>query len=157
MLTVDCYDITDEGLVVLPSSDFYCRDNVELYYKGAFGNRGKELFNSTELLELPHYAIFKEFSLFKLQAIYENDFYFEKGKEATVKLRIFDNGEAKIQHWLTIRAYAPSGVTVKEKTATALLSNCNGDVLEKTFHILPEGFDGEKFDIRAQLISLAAR
>ena len=147
MLSVDMYDITDEGLKVFPREDFYCNDTEELYYKGAFGNRGKEHFGVTELLSLPHYSVFKEFSLFKMQAIYENDFYFENGRETAVKLKIYDNGEAKIQHWITIRAYVPSGVMVKETTFTALLNNCNGDVTEKTFHILPTQVTADKFDV----------
>ena len=147
MLTVDSYDITDEGLEVFPRDDFYCNDTEDVYYKGAFGNRGRECFNVTELLNLPHYSVFKEFSLFKMEAIYENDFFFENGKETSVKLKIYDNGESKIQHWLTIRAYTSSGAEVKEKTCTALLGNCNGDVLEKTFHILPTQVDGDKFDV----------
>jgi hypothetical protein len=147
MLTVDAYDLTENGLEVFPKDDFYCKDTEDVYYEGAFGNRGKESFNTTELVGLPHYSVFKEFSLFKLQAVYENDFFFENGKETTVTLKIFDNGEAKIQHWLTIRAYTSDGVTVKEKVTTALLGNCNGDVLEKTFHILPTQADGDKFDI----------
>ena len=147
MLTVDAYDITDEGLEVFPIGDLYCRDSDEVYYNGAFGNRGRECFNTTELLALPHYSVFKELSLFKLQAIYENDFFFENGKETSVKLKIYDNGEGKIQHWLTIRAYAPGGVEVKEKTCTVPLGNCNGDVVEKTFHILPTDVDGDKFDV----------
>ena len=147
MLSVDMYDITDEGLKVFPKEDFYCNDTEALYYKGAFGNRGKEHFGVTELLGLPHYSVFKEFSLFKMQAIYETDFYFENGRETSVKLKIYDNGEAKIQHWITIRAYTPDGVDVKEKTSTALLNNCNGDVTEKTFHILPTQVAGDKFDV----------
>ena len=147
MLTVDTYDITDNGLEVFPKDDFYCNDTEEVYYKGAFGNRGKESFTATELISLPHYSIFKEFSLFKVQAIYENDFFFENGKEASVKLKIYDNGEAKIQHWLTIRAYTLSGAEIKEKVTTAPLSNCNGEVTEKTFHILPTNVEGDKFDV----------
>ena len=147
MLTVDMYDITDEGLEVFPRDSFYCNDTEEVYYKGAFGNRGKEYFNTTELMELPHYSVFKEFSLFKMQAIYENDLYFENGQQTSLKLKFFDNGEAKIQHWITVRAYAPDGVEVKERVCTALLNNCNGDVTEKTFHILPTHFDGDKFDV----------
>ena len=147
MLTVDAYDITDNGLEVFPKEDFYCKDTEEIYYKGAFGNRAKENFNTTELINLPHYSIFKEFSLFKIQAIYENDFFFENGKETSVKLKIYDNGESKIQHWLTIRAYTVDGVEIKEKVTTASLSNCNGDVTEKTFHILPTNVESDKFDI----------
>jgi len=147
MLSVDAYDITDKGLEVFPRDDFYCKDTEEIYYKGAFGNRGMECFSTTELMSLPHYSIFKEFSLFKIQAIYENDFFFENGKEVSIKLKIFDNGESKIQHWLTIRAYTYSGVEIKEKTCTMPLSNCNGDVSEKTFHILPTQVDGDKFDV----------
>ena len=147
MLNVDMYDLTDVGLKVFPSDDFYCKDTEEVYYNGAFGNRGKEFFNTTELMDLPHYSIFKEFSLFKMEAIYENDFFFENGKEASVRLKIYDNGESKIQHWITIRAYTSSGVEVKEKVSTMLLNNCNGDVVEKTFHILPTQVDGEKFDV----------
>lgn len=147
MLSVDTYDITDEGLEVFPRENLYCDDADEVYYKGAFGNRARECFNTTELMDLPHYSIFKEFSLFKMQAIYENDFYFENGKETSVKLKIYDNGEGKIQHWITIRAYTSSGVEVKEKVSTMLLNNCNGDVIEKTFHILPTGVDGDKFDV----------
>ena len=147
MLSIDMYDITDRGLVVFPKDDFYCKDTEEAYYRGAFGNRASEYFNTTELLSLPHYSVFKEFSLFKVQAIYENDFFFENGNENSVKLKIYDNGEAKIQHWLTIRAYTSGGVEIKEKVCTAPLSNCNGDVLEKTFHILPTQVTGDKFDV----------
>ena len=147
MLNVDAYDITDDGLEVFPIDDFYCNDTDEIYYKGAFGNRGRESFTTTELLSLPHYSIFKEFSLFKLQAIYENDFFFENGRPTSVKLKIYDNGEAKIQHWLTIRAYTSGGVEVKEKACTVPLGNCNGDVIEKTFHILPTHVEGDKFDV----------
>ena len=147
MLTVDNYDITDDGLVVFPKDDFYCNDTEEIYYKGAFGNRARENFNTTELIALPHYSIFKEFSLFKLQAIYEKDIFFENGVETTVKLKIYDNGEGKIQRWITIRAYTCSGVEIKEKVSTALLNNCNGDVTEKAFHILPSKVDGDKFDV----------
>ena len=82
-----------------------------------------------------------------MQAIYENDFFFENGKETSIKLKIYDNGEAKIQHWLTIRAYTPGGVEVKEKVSTTPLNNCNGDVIEKTFHILPTQVEGDKFDV----------
>ena len=88
MLTVNEYDITENGLEIFPSNDFYCKDTDEVYYKGAFGNRGKEYFNITELVSLPHYSVFKEFSLFKAQAIYEKDFFFENGKETLVKLKI---------------------------------------------------------------------
>ena len=147
MLSVDAYDITENGLEVFPRDDFYCKDTDEVYYKGAFGNRAREHFNTTELMSLPHYSIFKEFSLFKIQAIYENDFFFENGKETSIKLRIYDNGEAKIQHWLTIRAYTSGGVEVKEKVCTAPLNNCNGDVTEKIFHILPTQVEGDKFDV----------
>ncbi len=147
MLTVDTYDITDNGLEVFPSENLHCNDTEEIYYKGAFGNRGKECFNTTELLNLPHYSIFKEFSLFKMEAAYENDFYFENGKETSVKLKIYDNGESKIQHWITIRAYTESGVEIKEKVSTMLLNNCNGDVTEKIFHILPTKVDSDKFDV----------
>ena len=147
MLPVDAYDITDEGLEVFPRDDFYSKDTEEIYYRGAFGNRAKECFNTTELLELPHYSVYKEFSLFKMQAVYENDLYFENGKEVSVKLKIYDNGESKIQHWITIRAYAPGGVEVKEKVSTVLLTNCNGDVTEKTVHILPTQVEGDKFDV----------
>ena len=147
MLSVDTYDITDEGLRVFPSDDFLCKDAEDVYYKGAFGNRGRECFNTTELMSLPHYSVFKEFSLFKLEAIYENDFFFENGKETSITLKIFDNGESKIQHWLTIRAYTADGAEVKEKVSTAPLSNCNGDVTEKTFHILPKQVEGDKFDV----------
>jgi hypothetical protein len=38
-------------------------------------------------------------------------------------------------------------VEVKEKVSTMLLNNCNGDVVEKTFHIHPTGVDGDKFDV----------
>ena len=147
MLTVDAYDITDNGLEVFPNKDLYCKDTEEVYYKGAFGNRGKECFTTTELMDMPHYSVFKEFSLFKMQAIYENDFFFENGKETSVNLKIYDNGEGKIQRWLTIRAYTSTGVELKERVCTALLNNCNGDVLEKTFHILPTQVDGDKFDV----------
>ena len=147
MLSVDMYDITDEGLKVFPRDDLYCNDTEEIYYKGAFGNRAREYFTTTELVSLPHYSIFKEFSLFKMQAIYENDFFFENGKETSVKLKIYDNGESKIQHWLTIRAYTSDGVEVKEKVTTALLNNCNGDVVEKTFNILPTKVESDKFDV----------
>ena len=147
MLSANEYDITDSGLEVFPTDNLYCQDGVEVYYNGAFGNRGRENFNVTELTSLPHYSIFKEFSLFKMQAIYENDFFFENGREKTVKLKIYDNGEGKIQHWITIRAYAPSGVEIKEKVSTVLLNNCNGDVIEKELHILPTNLDGEKFDV----------
>ena len=27
------------------------------------------------------------------------------------------------------------------------LSNCNGDMIEKTFHILPKQVEGDKFDV----------
>ncbi len=147
MLNADMYDISNEGLEVFPRDIFYCNDTEEVYYKGAFGNRGRENFTSTELLSLPHYSVFKEFSLFKLQAIYENDFFFENGRETSVKLKIYDNGEAKIQHWLTVRAYTSGGAEVKEKTCTVPLGNCNGDVIEKTFHILPSHVEGDKFDV----------
>ena len=147
MLSVDAYGITDEGLDVLSKDDFYCRDTEEVYYKGAFGNRGSECFGTTELIHLPHYSVFKEFSLFKLQAIYENDFFFENGKETSVTLKIYDNGEAKIQHWLTVRAYTVGGVEIKERVCTAPLNNCNGDVTQKTFHILPTQVEGDKFDV----------
>ena len=36
---------------------------------------------------------------------------------------------------------------IRQKARAALLSNCNGDVLEKTFHILPKNVEGEKFDV----------
>ena len=147
MLSADTFNITDEGLEVFPNNDFYCKDTEEVYYRGAFGNRGKEYFSTTELVNLPHYSIFKEFSLFKMQAIYENDFFFENEKETSVKLKIYDNGESKIQHWLTIRAYTLDGVEVKEKVTTVPLSNCNGDITEKTFHILPKHVEGDKFDV----------
>ena len=147
MLNVDAYDITDDGLEVFPLDNFYCNDTDEIYYNGAFGNRGKECFNTTELIRLPHYSVFKEFSLFKIQAIYENDFFFENGKQTSIKLKIYDNGESKIQHWLTIRAYTLDGVEIREKVCTIPLSNCNGDVVEKTFHILPTQVEGEKFDV----------
>lgn len=147
MLSVDEYDITEKGLEVFPREDFYCRDTEEIYYKGAFGNRGRECFSTTELLSMPHYSVYKELSLFKLQADYENDFFFENGKETSVKLKIYDNGEAKIQHWLTIRAYTCAGVEIKEKACTVPLGNCNGDVTEKTFHILPTQVEGDKFDV----------
>ena len=147
MLSSDTYDITDNGLEVLPEDNFYCRDTDEVYYKGAFGNRASEYFNTTELMGLPHYSVFKEFSLFKMQAIYENDFFFENGKETSVKLKIYDNGESKIQHWLTVRAYTSCGVEVKERVTTMPLSNCNGDVTEKTFHIMPISVEADKFDV----------
>ena len=147
MLSVDAYDITDEGIEVFSKDDFYCNDTREIYYNGAFGNRGREYFNTTELMSLPHYSIFKEFSLFKIQAIYENDFFFENGKETSIKLKIYDNGESKIQHWITVRAYTVDGVDVKERVFTSLLNNCNGDVIEKTYHILPSKVEGEKFDV----------
>ena len=147
MLSADMYDITNEGLEVFPRDDFYCSDTDEVYYKGAFGNRASEYFNTTELLCLPHYSIFKEFSLFKMQAIYENDFFFENGKETSIKLKIYDNGESKIQHWLTIRAYTSNGVNIKERVFTVPLGNCNGDVIERTFSILPTCVEGEKFDV----------
>ena len=147
MLSPEEYDITNEGLEVFSCNDFYCKDTEEVYYKGAFGNRGKEYFNTTELISLPHYSIFKEFSLFKMQLIYEKDFFFENGKETTIKLKIFDNGESKIQHWLTIRAYTQGGVEIRERVTTVPLSNCNGEVIEKTFHILPTQVEGDKFDV----------
>ena len=147
MLSADMYDITDDGLEVYPRSNFYCNDTEDVYYKGAFGNRGAECFNTTEMINMPHYSIYKEFSLFKMQAIYENDFFFENGKETSLKLKIYDNGESKVQHWLTIRAYTPSGVEIKEKVCTVPLSNCNGDVIEKTFHITPTQVDADKFDV----------
>lgn len=147
MLSADAYGITDKGLEVTPKDNFYCRDTEALYYEGAFGNRASEFFPTTELMGLPHYSIYKEFSLFKLQAIYEKDFFFENGKETSVLLKIFDNGESKIQHWLTIRAYTPDGVEVKEKVTTAPLNHCNGDVIEKTFHILPTQVTGDSFDV----------
>ncbi len=147
MLPVEAYDITDDGLEVFPKDGFYCKDNEDVYYKGAFGNRALECFSTTELLSLPHYSVFKELSLFKVQAIYENDFFFENGRETSVKLKIYDNGEAKIQHWLTIRAYSYSGVEIKEKACTVPLGNCNGDVVEKTFHIMPTQVEGDKFDV----------
>lgn len=147
MLNADAYNITDDGLEVIPKEELYCKDAEAVYYNGAFGNRGSEYFNTSELICLPHYSIFKEFSLFKMQAIYENDFFFENGRATSVKLKIYDNGESKIQRWLTIRAYTVSGVELKEKVCTALLNNCNGDVLEKTFHILPTQIEAEKFDV----------
>jgi ADP-ribosylglycohydrolase len=147
MLPVEAYDITDDGLEVFPKDGFYCKDNEDVYYNGAFGNRALECFNTTELLSLPHYSVFKELSLFKVQAIYENDFFFENGRGTSVKLKIYDNGEAKIQHWLTIRAYSYSGVEIKEKACTVPLGNCNGDVVEKTFHITPTQVEGDKFDV----------
>ena len=147
MLSSDSYGITDEGFTVFSSEDFYCKDTDEVYYKGAFGNRASEYFSTTELLSLPHYSVFKEFSLFKMQAIYENDFFFENGKETSVKLKIYDNGESKIQHWLTIRAYTSDGVEIKERVCTAPLNHCNGEVIEKTFHILPTRVEGDKFDV----------
>jgi hypothetical protein len=148
MLTIGTYEINAEnGLEVIPKDDFYCKDTVPVYYKGAFGNRENEVFNTTQLVNLPHYAIFKEFSLLKLQAVYENDFFFENGKETSVTLKIYDNGEAKIQHWITIRAYSQDGVEIKEKVSTALLNNCNGDVVEKTFHIRPLQVNQDKFDV----------
>ena len=82
-----------------------------------------------------------------MQAIYENDFYFENGQETSIKLKIYDNGESKIQHWITVRAYVPNGVEVKEKVSTVLLNNCNGDVTEKTFHVLPIQVESDKFDV----------
>ena len=82
-----------------------------------------------------------------MQAAYNNDFYFENGKETSVMLKIFDNGEGKIQHWITIRAYTSAGAEVKEKVSTMLLSNCNGDAVEKVFHILPTQVEGDKFDL----------
>ncbi len=147
MLTIGTYDLTDEGLEVYPKDDFYCTDTVPVYYEGAFGNREWEFFNTTQFVNLPHYAVFKEFSLFKLQAIYENDFFFENGKETSVTLKIYDNGESKIQHWLTIRAYAPDGVDVKEKVSTVPLNNFNGYMIEKTFHITPNNVNQDKFDV----------
>ena len=147
MLNANMYDITDNGLEVFPKDDFYCNDSEEIYYQGAFGNRASECFNTTELMALPHYSIFKEFSLFKMQAIYENDFFFENGKETSIKLRIYDNGEGKIQRWLTIRAYTISGVELKERVCTVPLNLCNGDVIEKTFHILPTSVEGDKLDV----------
>ena len=147
MLSVDMYDITDNGLKVFPKDDFYCKDTEAVYYEGAFGNRAKEYFSTAELVSLPHYSIFKEFSLFKMQAIYENDLFFENGKETSIKLKIYDNGEGKIQHWITIRAYTSDGVVLKEKVCTTLLNNCNGDVFEKTFHILPTNVAGDKFEV----------
>lgn len=147
MLTIGMYDITESGLEVFPKDDFYCNDTIPVYYEGAFGNREKEFFTTTQFVNLPHYAIFKEFSLLKVQAIYGEDFFFENGKEATVTLKIYDNGESKIQHWLTIRAYAPDGVELKEKVTTAPLNNFNGDVIEKTFHIIPNAVSQDKFDV----------
>lgn len=147
MLSSEAYDITNDGLEVFPKEELYCKDGDEVYYKGAFGNRASEYFSTTELMSLPHYSVFKEFSLFKAQAIYENDFYFENGKETLVKLKIYDNGESKIQHWITVRAYTQSGVEIKEKTFTALLNNCNGDVVEKSIHITPTQVDSDKFDV----------
>ena len=39
------------------------------------------------------------------------------------------------------------GEITKEKTCTVPLSNCNGEVIEKTFHILPTQVEGDKFDV----------
>lgn len=147
MLTAGMYDLTDNGIVVVPSEEFNCTDNIPVYYEGAFGNREKEVFNTTQLVNLPHYALFKEFSLLKVQAFYGEDFFFENGKELMVTLKIFDNGEAKIQHWLTVRTYAPEGVEVKEKVCTMPLNNTNGYVIEKTFHIMPNNVNQSKFDV----------
>ena len=67
MLNVDAYDITDDGLEVFPLDNFYCNDTDEIYYNGAFGNRGKECFNTTELIRLPHYSVLKSFLFSKFR------------------------------------------------------------------------------------------
>ena len=36
---------------------------------------------------------------------------------------------------------------IKEKVCTVPLNHCNGEVIEKTFHILPTQVEGDKFDV----------
>ena len=147
MLTAGTFALTDDGIKITPKENLYCQDQIPLYLEGAFGNREWEYFNTTQLVNCPHYSVVKEFSLFKMIAIYDDGIFFKQGEEKTITLKIYDNGESKIQHWLTLRTYLPNGIETKESVCTMPLNNFNGYVIEKQIKLKINDFQQEKFDL----------
>ena len=111
-----------------------------------FGNFEDPYFSTTELLNVSE-GIFKEFSLFKVQVHYLDGIFLSAGKTVRLKLKIVDNGESKIQRWITTKCYADDGITLSKKLGTDLLQNTYGFALEKEITVTCEQVNGETIDV----------
>ena len=147
MLLAGQYNISDNGIEVFPSERFSYTDYLNVYYKGAFGNHDTEVFSAKQLIDAPRYSICKEFSLFKVCAEYSDGIFVKNGDIGKIRLNIYDNGESKIQRWLTIKVYSSSGMMFKEKICTLLLNNTNGFIAEKELCYTVEDLNFENIEV----------
>ena len=154
MLPVSQYDVDGKDFTVFPVPDLKCRDGEKIYYTGAFGNHADELVKTTALVGADHDTFYKEFSLFNVKVSYADGMFLEEGKESEIVLEFSDNGESKIQRWLTVKAYSSDGVTMKDEVCTFLLNNVNDFSIEKAFAFtvgnLPNGRGAVIFDIESE-------
>ena len=147
MLPVGQYNITEKGLEVFPLADFKFTDKNNVYYTGAFGNHATEWFSTKDYVDSDHKTLLKDFSLFKVKAEYNDGFILKEGCESSISLIFYDNGESKIQRWLTVKAYSSDGIILKERVSTFLLANTNDFSVKKEFHFIVDNIQSGKEDI----------
>lgn len=148
-LPVDRFALGCRGLFVIKKTGEELQaGNKKVYLDNVFGNFEKAAFSTEELLQMPSEGFTKEFSLVKVKVEYVDGIYLAEGEKSRLKLKIIDNGESKIQRWITVKGYTADGIKLLNGAiSTDLLQNTFGYVLEKEIVVECERAYGDMVDI----------
>ena len=84
---------------------------------------------------------------FKVQVEYLDGIYLSEGKTARLRVKLVDNGEGKVQRWVTMRNYTSEGVKISKTVATQLLQNTYGYAWTQDFGITCNSVYGDSVDV----------
>ena len=144
-MPTDAYVLDVDGLRVLAKENLTA-DSKKIYLPDVFGNFEDPYFSTKELLAVKE-GFTKEFSLFKVQVEYLDGIYLSEGKTARLRVKLVDNGEGKVQRWVTMRNYSSEGLKISKTLSTQLLQNTYGYAWEQEFEITCNNVYGDSVDV----------
>ncbi len=88
------------------------RKPYEVFKRNLWRNRGERKFDVNELLRLPEWCTFSEFSVFKAVLAYEKAPYIGTGETFSFELTLLNNGLARSPLWADVKVFTSGGLTV---------------------------------------------
>jgi len=109
LIGFDCDD--KYSVTVLTGEELYRRPYEE-FKKNLWRNRGERKFDINELIRLPEWCEYGEFSVFKAVLDYGKAPYISEGEEFRFDLTVINNGLSRSQLWATVKVFTSDGLSV---------------------------------------------
>ena len=102
----------------------------------------------SELSQLSPYVVRYEFPAMKVFVDYGDSMHFSKGREKTIKVKVYNAFYLKQQQWVKVQMYAPEGVEFVNASNVLLpLNNLSGTYAETDFIINVDNYTGARLEL----------